>query len=455
MAVEAPRLEAEIGMEVYASKGRGIGGRIRCSPEDFIVEEILVDGSKASVKLAKEPVALPSGNGRYLMCILVKRNWDTLVAVGRIAGRLGISPERISIAGIKDANALTAQHISIGWILPQKVVGADLKGMALRPIRFIEDEVSSRILFGNQFAATVRVIRYMPSTVRRRIETVRAELVEFGGMPNFFGHQRFGTVRPITHCVGRCIVKGNFEEAVFTFLAQPSRHEHPESREARRLLRDTGNFNAALRHFPKSLMYERLMLRHLSRHQRDYSGALRRLPPKLFSLLVQAYQSFLFNRFLSERMRRGLPLSEALLGDYAVDLDEKGLALRSFSKVDKQNISEVNGEILRGRMAVAIPLVGFKQSPSGGIQGEVEGEILEAEEIVPQDFRIQKMAKASAAGGLRTALCQLRDLNIEESSSTDQDGLSARFSFTLHKSSYATVLLREFMKPREPLKAGY
>ena len=36
-------------MDVYATKTEGIGGRIKESVDDFIVEEVLVDGTKASV----------------------------------------------------------------------------------------------------------------------------------------------------------------------------------------------------------------------------------------------------------------------------------------------------------------------------------------------------------------------------------------------------------------------
>ncbi|MEM3816480.1 MAG: tRNA pseudouridine(13) synthase TruD, partial [Candidatus Bathyarchaeia archaeon] len=47
--LEVPGIEKSIGIEVYASKTPGIGGIIKSSPEDFIVEEILADGSKASI----------------------------------------------------------------------------------------------------------------------------------------------------------------------------------------------------------------------------------------------------------------------------------------------------------------------------------------------------------------------------------------------------------------------
>ena len=67
-------------MEVYATQSRGIGGKIRHLLDDFVVEELLVDGSLAEVSPPVE-VWEPTGEGNYLICVLVKRRWDTFLAV--------------------------------------------------------------------------------------------------------------------------------------------------------------------------------------------------------------------------------------------------------------------------------------------------------------------------------------------------------------------------------------
>ena len=43
-------LDKQLGMEVYATKSLGVSGAIRETVDDFVVEEMLVDGSRASVK---------------------------------------------------------------------------------------------------------------------------------------------------------------------------------------------------------------------------------------------------------------------------------------------------------------------------------------------------------------------------------------------------------------------
>lgn len=448
-------LEAGFGIEAYASQGSGIGGKIRASHDDFVVEEMLVDGSRASVN-PSDANALSSGYGRYIMCVLIKRGWDTFAAVRAVAKSVGVEPDRVSIAGIKDARAVTAQHISVGGVSLDKVLGIRLEGATVVPARFSSDKISSKVLFGNQFDVTVRSISHPTDVAVQRVEETWSQLKTLGGAPNFFGHQRFGTIRPFTHKIGRCIVRGEFEEAARIFLSEPSANEHRRSARARERLRETWDFRDCLRFFPRRLVYERLMLVHLSRYPNDFLGAFRRVPRTLRVLFVQAYQSYLFNRFLSERMKRGLSLTEALPGDYVVDLGEKGLPTDNFTKIEPNKVLAVNEAIKKGETVVALPLVGFGQGVSGGEQGRIETRILQEEGVEAEDFRLKEMPEASAEGELRNVVSQVMDFGYEvREDENDQGSRAVRFRFRLHKGSYATVVLREFMKSPDLVEAGY
>lgn len=428
--MNVPKLEETLGMEVYASKSLGIGGRIRHFPEDFVVEEVLTDGSRAEVKQAEMTVQV-TGRGRYLVCVLVKRNWDTILAVKALAEQLGIGAEGIHIAGIKDAKAVTAQHISIGRVTPEQVTQIKIRDIKLHPLRFANEKIHSGLLSGNNFRIVIRAVAHPPSVIDKRMENMQNELSSLGGIPNFFGHQRFGTVRPITHIVGKHIILDEWQKAAVTFLAMSSDHEHPEARRARQQLWATRDFKAALRCFPHQLRYERFMLSHLAKHQKDFVGAFQRLPMKLCKLFVQAYQSFLFNKSLSARMKLKMPLKQALKGDYTMKLDNS--------------------------TCVALPLVGFKQSISAGDQGEIEKEILEAQNIQPHDFHIPQMPKISAPGGLRAVLASVSNFHVEKPTpdQVNRSKRQIRIGFMLPSGSYATVLLREFMKPRSLVKSGF
>lgn len=454
--MQVPPLEKELGIETYATQSAGIGGKIRRLLDDFIVEELLVDGSLAEVSPSVEAWE-PVGEGRYLICVLVKRKWDTFLAVRKVAEKLRINQKRIKFAGIKDTKALTAQHISLQGVSPKRVSEVKIKDITLYPQRFSKSRIYSQLIQGNRFHITIRGIIYSASVIEERTKDIQVEIADLGGVPNFFGHQRFGTIRPNTHQVGRYLVKGDVEKAAFAYLAEPALHEHPEAREAREQLEDNRDFEEAFAHFPRFLRYERFMLNHLTKYPRDFVGAFRELPRRLRKLFVQACQSYLFNRFLSERIRRGIPLNEPQVGDYVIKLDEQGLPTDDFGQVTAQNVQTMEEAFEEGKMYVAAPLVGTQQPPSGGLQGEIEQDILETENLAPEDFRLSFMPEATSTGGLRAMLNPVRNLIREEMSADTEnpDLRMIKLGFKLNRGSYATVLLREFMKPQNLIEAGY
>jgi tRNA pseudouridine13 synthase len=456
-----PKLEKQIGIEIYATHSLGIGGVIRQHIEDFVVEEVLVDGSKAEVSsslVSHRTLGCTNLRNHYLLCMLVKRNWDTLSAVKAVADQLDISMGRIHICGIKDAKAVTAQHITIEGISIEDIEKVHVKDINLRPVGYFRNKLSSYYLLGNSFKIFIKSIAHPESAIRKRLAQTCDELDSIGGTPNFFGHQRFGTTRPITHLVGKAVVERNFRKAAMLFLAKPSPHEHPDSRQAREELQATHDFRKALSRFPKQLRYERLMIEHLAEKPDDYVGAFRKLPIKLRELFPQACQSYLFNRFLSKRIANRLPLCRAEVGDYAVNMDRSGLPMVTMQKMSNADtVLEINKAIEAGKMRLALPLVGFRQRSSQGAQGEIERQILEEERVSPENFKINAMPEISLEGELRTIIAQLSNFSLSEIGNdlANPSKHNAKVSFTLHRSSYATIILRELMKPRNPLKSGF
>jgi len=455
-----PRIDKLLGIEVYATETAGVGGVIRESVEDFMVEEVLVDGSKAEIEKAAEKRVLGASPSkqRYLLCVLVKRNWDTFIALRNIAKQLDLSQGQIHIAGIKDAKAVTAQHITVENCSVEDAAKVNIKDIEIRPVGYVHEKLSPYYLLGNHFTIRITAIKRSESTVAKRIAETASALDAVGGIPNFFGHQRFGTTRPITHLVGKAILEGDFEDAAMLFLAKPSVHEHPASRNARGELQSTRDFKQALQNFPRQLRFERLMLRHLVEKPDDFVGAFTRLPVKLQALFVQACQSYLFNRFLSERIKNGFSLNRAEVGDYVVNVERSGLPMVNVAKVaSAETVMEVNESIKAGRMRVALPLIGIKQKPSQGAMGQIERQILEEEGIQPENFRVNEISRVGGRGGLRAVLTPVQGFKLHGTSAfaADQNESQADLSFMLLRGSYATVFLREIMKPKNPIKAGF
>ena len=454
-----PDVDKLLGFGVYATKTEGVGGRIKASVEDFVVEEVLVDGSKASVngKVPNRVLGSTLQRQRFLICVLIKRNWDTFIAVKNIAKSLGIDQASVQFAGIKDAKAVTSQHVTIENVSMEEAGKIRVKDVEVHPVGYIREMLSLFYLLGNNFTITIKSINNSSSLIEERVAQTVQGLNEIGGIPNFFGHQRFGTTRPITHLVGKALVRGDFEEAAMLFLAKPSVHEHPASRQARQELETTKNFKQAQMNFPKQLRFERIMLNHLVDNLGDFVGAFQSLPLKLQALFVQAHQSYLFNRFLSERVKHDLPLNEAVVGDYVVGVERSGLPLTAVAKIaTAENLAEVNAQVKSGRLRVALPIFGIKQKLSQGTMGQIERKVLEQEGVETGNLVVNVLSRTGGKGGLRTAVTPITDFKLQSvSANADGTGCQVKVSFTLLKGSYATVVLREMMKPSDPITAGF
>lgn len=454
-----PKIDKLIGIEVYATKSSGIGGIIRESFKDFTVKEILVDGSEAEINPSIERQALSSSpvKGRYLLCVLAKRNWDTFLAVKNVARQLGINIKRIHIGGLKDAKAVTAQHITIENVSIEEIQKIHIKDVEVRPLGYLCNRLSAYYLLGNIFHIRVKAINHSKSTVEKQLVQIIEELANFGGVTNFFGYQRFGTIRPITHLVGKAIVKGNLRKATMIMLAKSSIHENPASKRCREELQETQDFKHALKSFPKQLHYEKIMLAHLVKRPNDFSGAFRRLPIKLRKLFIQAYQSYLFNKFLSKRIENDSSLNIAEVGDYVINIEHSGLPMLTTKKTVKAEIvKEINNLIKEEKIRLAIPLIGFKQHTSQGVLGEIEKQILEEQGVSSENFKITTIPEISERGTLRTAVTPLKDFSLQKITRDNSLRKCAiELIFALFRGSYATIFLRELMKPRNPIKAGF
>ncbi len=455
--MSVPEIDRILGMEVYATKTNGTGGKIKASVNDFVVEEVLVDGSKAPVVGAVPHRVLSSiaQRQRYLICVLVKQNWDTFIAVKNVAKALGIDQKRVQFSGIKDARAQTAQFVTIADVSMEATQAVSIKDVSLHPVGYVREPLSLFYLLGNRFTINITSIPELVEATNGKIAQVYRELDAIGGIPNFFGHQRFGTARPISHLVGKALISGDFENAAMLFLAKPSANEHPSSRQARQELKDTGDFNQALLNFPKQLRFERQMLGHLKDNPCDFVGAFKCLPEKLQALFVQAQQSYLFNMFISRRIKNGMPLDASVEGDFVVGVERSGLALTAFANiVTARNISDVNAKVKGGKLRVALPLFGFRQKLSGGEMGELERGILEQECLTVDGLKPNELTKVGGKGSLRTVIAPIRDFKSQNVCAEGED-YAAMLSFMLYRGSYATILLREIIKPPEPAAVGF
>jgi len=215
MAITPPKEESVVGIEVYKSHTPGIGGRIKQIPEDFIVEEI---SPKRVVYEAGRDLGIEQGKeGSYLHLTLEKYNWDNLRAIKELSRYLHISPKRIGFAGTKDKKALTTQRVSVYQKKIADYADLKIKDMVFRDPSYSEDSIGLGNLYGNRFTVIIRDLAGDEGSLRKDAGEIISELR--GQVPSFYGTQRFGTTRPITHLVGRELLRGDFKAAVMVYLA--------------------------------------------------------------------------------------------------------------------------------------------------------------------------------------------------------------------------------------------
>ena len=107
-------------------------------------------------------------------------------------------------------------------------------------------------------------------------------------------------------------------------------------------------------------------------------------------------------------------------------------------------------------MRVALPIVGVKQKLSQGVMGQIEKQVLEQEEINLENLQVNELSRVGGRGGLRTTITSVKDFKVKNvSTNAKANGCQTELSFMLLRGSYATVLLREIMKPSDPIEAGF
>ena len=150
-------------------------GVLRTSAEDFKVDEIL--GFDAS------------GEGPHALLRVRKRGANTEWVARELACVAGCKPFEVGFAGLKDRNAVTVQSFTVprGRRAAEEFVGLEGEGYVVLSAVAHQRKLPRGALAGNRFEIVVRGVDCDPALLAARVAEIRA-----GGVPNYFGPQRFG-----------------------------------------------------------------------------------------------------------------------------------------------------------------------------------------------------------------------------------------------------------------------
>jgi tRNA pseudouridine13 synthase len=308
--------------------------KIKMCPEDFIVKEI----SKQTIK----------ESGIFSICVLKKKNYTTIRAIDQLARSFGKRIYAFGFAGTKDKNAITLQHISIKNIQKEMVERLRLKDIELEFVGYSDKPISLGQLEGNEFIITVREL-----TKKQVMEIERLPKKIY--MPNFFGEQRFSSNNAE---IGKSLLKKNYGHAC-------------------KLILESSDYSEKMEEFLKD-------------KPKEFVGALKKIPRKLFVLYIHAYQSHLWNITLKKYLS------------------------------EKYNNTEV-------------PIIGFDTEPEGRI-GEIIECLMKEEFITFRDFINRQIPEITCSNVFRKAFVEIIDFKVLEKGDD-----FVKINFKLPKGSYATV----------------
>ena len=386
----------------------GIGGTIKESPEDFLVEEI--------------PSYLPCGSGEHCYLTIEKRGITTLEAIRRIAGSLKIQERDIGYAGMKDAVGVTRQTISIQWLAPEKALSMELDGINVVSAERHSNKLKLGHLKGNRFRIVVRGV----SADAAQLVPVILDILVKRGVPNYFGSQRYGA-QGNSHLIGAAMLRRDWRECVDHLIGEPAAVRDEGWAAAISAYRQ-GDLDEALRLFPRHCRSERDALERLVARPGEYEKAFSAIHPRLRKLYLSAVQSFLFDQTVVQRIDR---IDELMTGDLACKHVNGACFL-------VEDAAAEQGRAAAFEISASGPMFGCKMKRPEGAVWELEHEILEQAGVELSCFDMP--------GGLRME-GERRPLRVPFGDiSWSASGEVVTLEFSLPKGSYATSLVREITK---------
>jgi tRNA pseudouridine13 synthase len=396
----------------YLTEGLpGIGGRIKERVEDFCVDEI--------------PLYEASGSGTHVYFRIRKVGIPTPAAVERIARHMGVGPGEIGLAGLKDAQAVSTQMLSIEHAEEAKLAAYHDSQLQVTWTSRHTNKLRPGHLAGNLFRIRVRGVGEEQAAAAKGI----LDVLLARGVPNFFGSQRFGA-RGDTAQLGEALVRGDLEEFIKLFLGRSRPEDPPECKAARDAF-DTGLPDRAMQLWPRHYRDQRHAIIALKKTKRA-GQAVAAIDKRMKRLFVSAFQSEIFNEVLARRLAA---IDRVMAGDLAEKTDTGGIFTVEDEAVEQPRAQQFE-------ISPTGPIVGYRCHLADGVPGEIEREALTAHQITLESLR---RAGALKIKGARRPL-RFRIFKPEIVAGCDDHGAFLELSFTAPAGCYATIVMRELTK---------
>ncbi|WWC85511.1 uncharacterized protein L201_000375 [Kwoniella dendrophila CBS 6074] len=443
------------------------GSTFESSTRDVPGEE----GSRLVIKYATAHNARGGGGGgngqwnrqsdkpklpQYIHFTLHKTNRETMDALGHLTRMFGAHPKDLSVCGTKDKRAVTVQRVclkrngktlqhvwkSANGILKQRrdeqqaIEERGERGVRIGDLAYSDKYLELGMLKGNQFVITLRNVQ--EASIEEIDKTMTS--VRDHGFINFYGMQRFGTSSWPTHLTGLLILQSKWSEAIDSIL-HLREGEHPDCSKARLAWLEDKDPKKAFDLMPRRGVAERCIWDFWSKNRvEDKVGALNSIPRNLKTMYVHAYQSYVWNLIVSERIK--ISSTEPIVGDLVfVDKDalgegdvpnpdsipahakdRKGRPIRKWATSSSPEVKQLTEEDLPNYSIfdVVMPLPGWDIDYPGGEIGEKLMKILKLDELDGNKMR-RDQRDFSLPGSYRRIIIKPISLNWNHLNYTDPD----------------------------------
>ncbi|KIK68015.1 hypothetical protein GYMLUDRAFT_804143 [Collybiopsis luxurians FD-317 M1] len=449
----------------------------------------------------------------YIHFTLQKTNRDTQDALSHLSRMLKVDVKNLSVAGTKDKRGVTVQRVSLKrgsktvedvWRLangiengrktPEEALSQrGERGVRIADLNYRKASLELGLLKGNAFVITLRSVQV------DSMETLDKALniIKENGFINYYGMQRFGTASVPTHAIGLALLQSEWQKAAALIL-QPRHGEHPDVEAARRAWLEEKDLDKALSLMPRRVVAERCLLQSYKTQKgdsRNALGAISTIPRNLRLMYVHAYQSYVWNAIVSERVKMH-GAEKPVVGDLVFEIDPGAKVEGSFVGEEKEDAKEADDSLshrARKKLArkpwsppkvktlteedldkysmldVIMPLPGTDVAYPGGRLGERYREFLTMDGLDPDNF-VRKQKDYTLTGSYRKILHRpsamawsvMRytdpDVPLAQSDEdkllgfdppvVDEQGkfMALQIQLTLGTASYATMALREITK---------
>lgn len=385
--------------------------KIKQRLEDFRVRELL-----------RPDYVVASGEWRVYR--VTKKKLTSLDAAAALAREAGVPAGDVSMAGFKDRQGVTVQHMALHRGREVLVAERDLK---IESIGFAESELSSRDSDGNAFELVVRGLDGNDlSTLRANITTVREH-----GVLNYFDEQRFGNLRHGQGWIALELLHGRQEQALRQLVASPSVADDPQSKAFKTALNHAWGDWAECRDVAGRFGQHHSVFEHLKKNPGDFAGAFFHVASRVRLIHLYAYQSHLWNRAVANLVRARTERAERVV----VESEEGPLVY----PLERAKLAD-----LGGRFRLPGPRL---EDVTNADQRRALEEVLSRDQVAAADFDIRGVSGFQLKGEDRELWVTPAHLRVRPAE-PDQENppfSAVKLRFELPRGAYATLVVRRLL----------